>query len=64
MPISRGRMLESPVNRNPAWPPWLPLDLLRARRVSPQIEAVEILPRENFSIPIEKRTLQIGWQCQ
>src|SRR5277367_3962165 len=57
VPISRCGMLESPVNRNPTRPPRLPLNLFRAYRVPPQIEAVEILPREHFPISVEKRTL-------
>ena len=64
VPIRRRRMLESPVNRNPARPPRLPFDFFGARGVASQIEAVEILAGENIPIAVEKRALQIRRQRQ
>jgi hypothetical protein len=62
VPISRCRVLEAPINRNPAWPPRLPVKLFHSCRVPPQIEAIEILSGENFPMAVEKRPLQIRRQ--
>src|ERR1700733_11013581 len=55
-------MLESPINRNPSRPPWLPVYLLRANNMPRAIEPVEILPRENVPVAVEKCALQIRRQ--
>src|SRR5208337_5022134 len=59
MPIHRARMLESPVNRNPPRPPRLHPNLFRPRRVSPNFKQVEVLPRENVPVSIQKSFPQL-----
>src|SRR5690242_20587085 len=55
-------MLEAPINRNPARPPRLEANLLGPRGVAAVIENIEILPRENVPIALEKRQSQIFGQ--
>src|SRR5205823_8525058 len=59
VPIHGARMLEAPVNRNPARPPRLKVNLLRPRGVPPVIENVEVLAGKNAPIAFEKRLPQI-----
>ena len=62
MPIRGRRMLESPIDRNPARPPRLPINLLGPRNMPRIIEAIEILPRENVPVAIQESALQVRRQ--
>ena len=52
MPVSRRRMFESPVDRDPPRPPRFPFNLFRAPHMPAQIKAVEVLPRDHVPVAI------------
>jgi hypothetical protein len=47
-------MLKSPVDRDPARPPWLEPQLLGAHGVAAELKDIEVLPRENVPVALEK----------
>src|SRR5258708_13755433 len=59
MPVNRAGMLKAPVDRNPARPPRLQPQLLRARGVAPDLKDVEVLTRKDVPIAFEKRAPQM-----
>src|SRR5579885_2345387 len=61
-PMYGSRMLESPVNRNPARCPRLNLKLFGPLRMLERIEDVEILPREDVPVALHVNLLHLRGQ--
>src|SRR2546427_9150926 len=59
MPVNGAGMLKSPVDGNPPRQPGVEPNFLRPRRVTPDIEDVEVLPGKDVSIAVEKRAPQV-----
>ena len=62
MPIDRARMIETPVDRNPARPPGFESNVFRSGGVAADIEYVEIVPSENGPVAFQKGAAQMFGQ--